>query len=148
MHILFSMQNISVKYELIQISNMVLLKQNFQPTIDGIVQCTVDSLEELTRAGTINLVGGFGGCHYIYKKLEEPIHRHNRKIHRSIICPEHSHLAIATKAVMWRRNPEIIHSRKSDATYGIGIRQNFDEHKHDIHHRFYDADNKYTNVGV
>ena len=44
----------------------------FQPTIDGIVQCTVASLEELkSRVDTIYIVGEFGGCRYIYKKLEE-----------------------------------------------------------------------------
>ena len=44
----------------------------FQPTINGIVQCTVASLEELkSRVDTIYIVGEFGGCRYIYKKLEE-----------------------------------------------------------------------------
>ena len=135
------MEGIEYDDDTLYIKYGVVETRLFQPTIDGIVQCTIDSLEELnSKVGTIYPVGGFGGCQYIYKKLEDSIHRHNRKIHRNIICPEHSHLAIATGAVMWRRNPEIIHSRKSDATYGIGIWQDFDEHKHDIHHRFYDAE--------
>ena len=63
------------------ILNMVLLKTKlFQPTINGIIQCTVDSLEEMkSRVDTIYLVGGFGGYQYIYKKLEESIYKCNEK---------------------------------------------------------------------
>ena len=135
------MEGIEYEDDTLYITYGVVETKLFQPTIDGIVQCTIASLEELkSRVDTIYLVGGFGGCQYIYKKLEESIRKYNRRIYRNIICPEQSHLAIATGAIMWRRNPEIIHSRKSDATYGIEIRQKFDEHKHDIHHRFYDAE--------
>ena len=135
------MEGIEYEDDTLYIKYGVVETKLFQPTIDGIVQCTVASLEELeSRVDTIYLVGGFGGCQYIYKKLEESIYRYNERMYHNIVCPEHAHLAIATGAVMWRKNPEIIHSRKSNATYGIKLKEKFDEHKHDIHYRFYDTE--------
>ena len=113
-----------------------VVEKLFQPTFDGIIQCTVASLEELkSRVDTIYLVGGFGGCQYIYKQIEESIRKYNGMIYCNIVCPENAHLAIATGAVMWRKNPSIIQSRKSDATYGIGVSIPFKADKHDVYYR-------------
>ena len=130
------MEGIEYEDDTLYIKYGVVETRLFKPTIDGIVQCTVASLEKLkSRVDTIYLVGGFGGCQYIYKKLKESIHRYNGRIYRNIVCPEDAHLAIATGAVMWRKNPSIIQSRKSDATYGIGTSSRFDAEKHDVHYR-------------
>ena len=139
------MEGIEYEDDTLYIKYGVVETRLFQPTIDGIVQCTVASLEELkSRVDTIYLVGGFGGCQYIYKKIEESIRKYNGRIYRNIVCPEHAHLAIATGAVMWRKKPSIIQSRKSDATYGIGVSIPFDADKHDIHYRtFIDDDRGY-----
>ena len=74
------MEGIEYEDDTLYIKYSVVETKLFQPTIDGIIQCTVPSLEELkSRVGTIYLVGGFGGCQYIYKKLEESIHKCNEK---------------------------------------------------------------------
>ena len=138
------MEGIEYEDDTLYIKYGVVETKLFQPTIDGIVQCTVASLEELkSRVDTIYLVGGFGGCQYIYKKLEESIRKYNGRIYRNIVCPEHAHLAIATGAVMWRKNPSIIQSRKSDATYGIEVSIPFKEDKHDVHYRTFIDDRGY-----
>ena len=130
------MEGIEYEDDTLYIKYSVVETRLFQPTIDGIVQCTVASLEELkSRVDTIYLVGGFGGCQYIYKKLEESIRKYNGRIYHNIVCPEHAQLAIATGAVMWRKNPSIIQSRKSDATYGMGFSIPFEPDKHDVHYR-------------
>ena len=138
------MEGIEYEDDTLYIKYGVVETRLFQPTIDGIVQCTVASLEELkSRVDTIYLVGGFGGCQYIYKKLEESIRKYNGRNYCNIVCPEHAHLAIATGAVMWRKNPSIIQSRKSDATYGIEVSIPFKEDKHDVHYRTFIDDRGY-----
>ena len=116
-------------------------KRLFQPTIDGIVKCTITAFKELEeRVDTIYLVGGFGGCQYIYKKLEEAIRHYHGVHYDKIVCPEHPNLAIATGAVMWRKNPGVVESRKADATYGISMFINFIDGEHDEHYRFYNKE--------
>ena len=116
-------------------------KRLFQPTIDGIVKCTFTAFKELKeRVDTIYLVGGFGGCQYIYKKLEEAIRRYHGVHYDKIVCPEHPNLAIATGAVMWRKNPGVIESRKADATYGIAVSIPFIDGEHEEHYRFYNEE--------
>ena len=116
-------------------------KRLFQPTIDGIVKCTITAFEELEeKVDTIYLVGGFGGCQYIYKKLEEAIRHYHGVHYDKIVCPEHPNLAIATGAVMWRKNPGVIESRKADATYGISVCISFIDGKHNEHYRFYNKE--------
>ena len=130
------MEGIEYEDDTLYIKYGVVEKKLFRSTIDGIIQCTVASLEKLeSRVDTIYLIGGFGGCQYIYKKLEESICKYNGRIYRNIVCPEHAHLAVATGAVMWRKKTSIIQSRKSDATYGIGFAIPFKADKHDIHYR-------------
>ena len=130
------MEGVEYEDDTLYIKYGVVETRLFKPTIDGIVQCTVASLEKLkSRVDTIYLVGGFGGCQYIYKKVKESIRKYNGRIYRNIVCPEDAYLAIATGAVMWRKNPSIIQSRKSDATYGIGTLSRFDAEKHDVHYR-------------
>ena len=130
------MEGIEYEDDTLYIRYSVVEAKLFQPTIDGVIQCTVASLEKLeSRVDTIYLVGGFGGCQYIYKKLEESIRKYYGRIYHNIVCPENAHLAIATGAVMWRKNPSIIQSRKSDATYGMGFSIPFEPDKHDVHYR-------------
>ena len=44
----------------------------FQPTIEGIIECTMAALEQLQgQIETIYLVGGFGGCRYAHGKIKE-----------------------------------------------------------------------------
>ena len=116
-------------------------KKLFQPTITGILECIFTAFKKLEeRVDTIYLVGGFGGCQYIYKKLEEAIRRYRGVHYDKIVCPDHPNLAIATGAVMWRKNPGVIKSRKADATYGIAVSIAFVDGKHEEHYRYYNED--------
>ena len=57
------------------------------------------------------LVGGFGGCKYVYKKLKEVIENAYASQgcgQCSVLTPIEPQLAVAQGAVLWRKNPEII----------------------------------------
>uniref|UniRef100_A0A1X7TI65 Uncharacterized protein n=1 Tax=Amphimedon queenslandica TaxID=400682 RepID=A0A1X7TI65_AMPQE len=43
---------------------------------------------------------------------------------------------------MWRKNPEKIKARRSDATYGIGVSILFKDAEHDEHYKFYNEEEK------
>ena len=122
------------------ISESVVESQLFGPTLKGIIECTLEAIKENgSKVNTFYLVGGFGGCKYVNEKVTAAI----KKVKGSrchVIVPVDPHLAVATGAAMWRKNPEKIKARKSDATYGIGIGQLFDSTKHDSHYKYYDKD--------
>ena len=61
------MEGIEYEDDTLYIKYSFVENKLFQPTISGIVQCTVASLEELkSRVDTIYLVGGFGARISIY----------------------------------------------------------------------------------
>ena len=112
----------------------------FGPAIDGIIDCIKEAITNNSyKADAFYLVGGFGGCKYVHKKLKEVIKKAYDSKGRKcqVLIPLEPHLAVAQGAVLWRKNPEIIKSRLSDATYGIEISTCFDETKHDAHYRYY-----------
>ena len=115
--------------------------QLFGPVISGIKGCLNEAIaDNRYEADAFYLVGGFGSCKYVYKKLKEVIENayasQGRDQCPSILTPIDPHLAVAQGAVLWRKNPEIIKLRKSDATYGIAISVPFDEAKHDKHYKY------------
>ena len=106
--------------------------QLFGPVISGIKECLNEAIaDNRYEADAFYLVGGFGSCKYVYKKLKEVIENaYASQGHDqcpSVLTPIDPHLAVAQGAVLWRKNPEIIKLRKSDATYGIAISVPFDE---------------------
>ena len=104
----------------------------FQPTIEGIIEYTMAALEHLQRQiKTINLVGGFGGCQYVQGKINERLKKHFPQHNYEVIVPTLPSLAVAKGGVMWHKDPTIIRTRHSDATYGIGMNIPFDTAKHD-----------------
>ena len=128
----------------IYISESVVESKLFRPTLDGIIECTLKAIKENgSKVNTFYLVGGFGGCKYVHEKVTAAI----KKVKGSrcnVIVPVDPHLAVATGAAMWRKNPEMIKARKSDATYGIGTNATFDATKHDSHYKFYnEEENEY-----
>lgn len=100
----------------------------FSDSISAIIDSTKAALESLKkdRIGTVYLVGGFGSSKlvrdYVIKALES---------YYNIVVPPSPLLAIATGAVMWRKDMEFIKARRSDATYGIAIQDIFDGKMHD-----------------
>ncbi|CAI8009004.1 Heat shock 70 kDa protein 12B [Geodia barretti] len=109
------------------------MEQFLQPAVDGITECIDGLLATLSNTGveinTIYLVGGFGGCHYIYELFTE---RYGEG--RGIIVPPNPEFAIVEGAVLFRANPGIVRSRKADATYGKSVVRHF-ESFHDPRYR-------------
>ena len=130
-----------IEYEddTIYISESVVESQLFGPVLDEIIKCTLEAIEENgSKVNTFYLVGGFGGCKYVHEKVTAAIGK--VKGSRNVIVPVDPHLAVCKGAVMWRKNPEKIKARQSDATYGIEITLPFDPQIHDEHYRYYDID--------
>ncbi|XP_011407516.1 PREDICTED: heat shock 70 kDa protein 12A-like [Amphimedon queenslandica] len=124
--------------------------QLFGPAIKGIIDCTLKAIEENGyKVYTFYLVGGFGGCKYVHEKVSAAIEKAYGSKGRScsIIVPPTPQLAVATGAAMWRKNPEKIKARRSDATYGIGVSIPFDEEKHDEYYKFYHDEQKENKCG-
>ena len=116
----------------------------FGPPVNGIVSFMMAILDNFDHhIDTIYLVGGFGGCKYLYETLRNEIHKKFSRTSCSIIVPTSPKLAVAVGAVMWRKNPDLIKARRVDATYGISVSIPFNDDKHDHHYRFYDEEQQY-----
>ena len=121
------------------ISESVVESQLFGPTLKGIIECTLEAIKENgSKVNTFYLVGGFGGCKYVNEKVTAAIGKVKGSC--NVIVPVDPHLAVCKGAVMWRKNPEKIKARQSDATYGIETTLPFDPQIHDEHYRYYDSD--------
>ncbi|XP_019859931.1 PREDICTED: heat shock 70 kDa protein 12B-like [Amphimedon queenslandica] len=116
----------------------------FQFTVDKIIECVRAAFDELKSDGidTVYLVGGFGGCRFVSRKIEEAIAQHRGILYDKIVCPVQPDLAVVSGAVMWRKDPNIIQSRVADATYGTIVAPAFDPSIHDEHYKFVDEDGK------
>ena len=122
------------------IKKEVVENELFGPALKGIIDVTLKALNDIKcQIDTIYLVGGFGGCKYVYEKIKQPIIDlySSKDLQCEIIIPTTPSLAVAQGAVLWRKHPEVIKARCADATYGITVSLPFDESKHDQHYRFY-----------
>ena len=81
-------------------------------------------------AYAVYLVGGFGGCQYIYNKL---CARFGEKY--KFITPEGRNHAVVKGAAMMRKTPQFLNARRVDATYGIETSIPFENGKHDERYR-------------
>ena len=110
----------------------------FQPVVEGMLECISQTLRDVdTKVDTIYLVGGFGGSQYIYKVVTERI----GSSYKYITPTDHS-FAVICGAVLFRRNPNIVHARKADATYGIECSIPFDPLIHNPEYKYIDDDGK------
>ena len=119
----------------------------FGPAIQGIIDCTLSAIEKIDNCpSTFYLVGAFGGCKYVHEKVSPAIKSHYQsKGHKgtcSVLVPPTPHLAVATGAAMWRKNPEKFKARRVDATYGIGSAIPFDPKKHNEAFKYFVDDRK------
>ncbi|XP_011408960.1 PREDICTED: heat shock 70 kDa protein 12A-like [Amphimedon queenslandica] len=116
-------------------------KKIFQFTVDGILDCVKAAFKQLDdNINTVYLVGGFGGCKFVRRKIEEAIGEYHGALYDNTVCPQQSDLAVVHGAVMWRKDPSIIQSRAADAAYGIGTGPVFNSLVHDEHYKFVDED--------
>ncbi|XP_011406946.1 PREDICTED: heat shock 70 kDa protein 12A-like [Amphimedon queenslandica] len=120
------------------ISKEVVESELFGPALNGIIECTLEAIKANdTDLSTFYLVGGFGGCKYVHKKVKAAIEKKMSYCNANVIVPPTPQLAVATGAVTWRKNPEKIKARRSDATYGIGVSSPFKDDQHDEYYKFY-----------
>ena len=137
-----------IEYEddTLYIDKEVVESQLFGPALDGIIKCTLEAIEENGyKVNTFYLVGGFGGCKYVHEKVKDAIEEaYNSKGQScTVLVPPTPQLAAVIGAAMWRKNPEKIKARQSDATYGVGITNYpFDPKKHGVHYKKYNEERK------
>ena len=141
------MSGIEYEDDTLYIGESVTKSKLFGPAIQGIIDCTLSAIEKVDNCpSTLYLVGAFGGCRYVHEKVSAAIESYYKsKSHTdscTVLIPPSPQLAVATGAVMWRKNPEKFKARRVDATYGIGIATTFNPEKHNEAHRSYNEDRK------
>ena len=115
----------------------------FKPIVDGVISCVMQSLQNVSEnIDLIYIVGGFGGCRYMYEKLKEAIHTYPKYQSIPLVVPLHHTWAVSQGAVIYRNHPEKIIARVMDASYGIGCSVAFKEGKHDEYYAFRHPDTK------
>lgn len=108
----------------------------FEPVVSGTLSCIKSTIDELGGSvDVIYLVGGFGGCPYLYWKLMDEF-----GISYKCIVPPNPEYAVVEGSVLFRADPSVIHSRRADATYGKSVIRPFNSKTHDESHKFYDED--------
>ena len=112
------------------------MKEFFQPSVDQISHYALLALENVIHRevgkleASIYLVGGFGGCKFIKKALQDIIQRQYG--HQVEVCVPIDHkFTVAYGAIKFRRNPEIIWARKAEVTFGYIVNSPFDPDIHD-----------------
>ena len=126
-----------IEDEIAYFEGKVIEESVFGPPIQEIVNCIFTVLDDLAcKIDTIYVLGKFGAFKYFIETFSRIIQ--TTKFRCCIIVPPSPTLAIASGAVMWRQNLNLMKPRRLDATYGIAVITPFDEDKHDSYYRFYD----------
>lgn len=108
------------------------VEEFYTPVTEGILKCIADTLGNVKgKVEKFYIVGGFGGCHYLYKKITERF----GDVY-SYITPSGPDFAVVLGAVLFRRNPDVVESRQADATYGVRVSIPFVEGLHDEEYKW------------
>ena len=103
------------------------MKEFFQPAVEGLLQCMTETLLSLDEEiETIYIVGGFGGCQYIYNAITNEFGDNYK-----YITPAEHDFAVVRGAVLFRQIPNTVRARRADATYGVRVNIPFEEGKHE-----------------
>ena len=121
-------QDLRVSYE--------LMRTFFKPVVDGIITCINDVLAEVSQVKKIYLVGGFGGSKYLQSKLQMAFNN----LGLNYVVPVEPAYAVVKGAVLFKKNPGLVESRRADATYGLSTNARFQEGLHDRKFRWVDDD--------
>jgi len=109
------------------------MKEFFQPAIVQIHRYAFLALEkvkqEVGKLEAIYLVGGFGGCKFVKKAVQDSMNDRFGEI--EVFVPVDHKLAVACGAIKFRCNPEVIWARKAEYTYGDIICIPFNPDIHD-----------------
>ena len=122
------------------------MKEFFEDAIEHICRYAFLALERVKGGGkkleAVYLVGGFGGCNFIKKVVQDKLQdRYGPEL--DVFVPIEHKMAIACGAIIFRRNPEIIWSRKAEATYGDVVARPFDTDIHDPAYKILDERGEY-----
>ena len=113
-----------------------LMEEFFEPSMKGILGCISSLLRNLSEqqetVDVIYLVGGYGGCPYVYHRVEKEF-GHQYKC----IVPDRPELAVVEGAVLSHTATfsSTVQARKAGATYGKDVVIRFDGEIHDKSHR-------------
>ena len=117
------------------------MKEFFEDTVKHMCRIACHALqivrEKVKKLEAIYLVGGFGGCNFI-KKIVQGILQERLGTELDVFVPIDHKLAVASGAIIFRRNPEIIWARTSEATYGDDVIIPFDADIHDPAYKTFD----------
>ena len=112
------------------------MEEFFLGPVANILASLKDILIQLNNdVRTIFLVGGFGGCKYMYYRVQEELELLHVGDKIRIIVPDKPHLAVVQGAIQYCKNPELIRSRVADTTYGTETMLTFNQKIHDV--RYY-----------
>ena len=115
---------------------LTVVQEFFKPVAEGAMQCVRQALKQLdSKVDTIYLVGGFGGCKYIHGYIKAAL-KTDEYANIAIVQAKESFLTVARGAVRYAENPQVITSRKADATYGIVTSVPFVRGEHDPAYSF------------
>ena len=122
----------------LRITYSLMREEIFREVIEGILQCMAQTLREIeATVETVYLVGGFGGCQYLFEAIKERFKDKYR-----YIVPRESEFAVVRGAVLFRQRPNFVEARKVDATYGTDICMSFNPKIHNPEYKFEDDDGK------
>ena len=111
-----------------------------------ICESAVDALETVKKCikklDAIYLVGGFGGCKFTKKVIQDTL-QDKFDSELDVFVPIEHKMAIACGAIIFRRNPEIIWARKAEATYGDIVAVPFNADIHDTVYKIVDERGEY-----
>ncbi len=112
----------------------VKMEKFFEPVISEIHESVLESLKENDgQITTIYLVGGFGGSKYVYDRLKS---RLGESYH--LIVPQFPQYSVVLGAALYGMDPDKVHARRADATYGISIGIPFDPTLHNKDYLIFD----------
>uniref|UniRef100_UPI003AB09E7B heat shock 70 kDa protein 12A-like n=1 Tax=Centroberyx gerrardi TaxID=166262 RepID=UPI003AB09E7B len=109
------------------------MKSFFDESLSGITKNLREILKKDLRIEYILLVGGYASSVTLRKHINKQFGSQCK-----VLCPLNAQEAIMKGAVMFGRHPEVVASRKSAFTYGVGTCERFDESRHK-------AENKLSN---
>ncbi len=120
-----STKQVSLERRSLRLS-FIQIKMFFAPVVKGILSLVTNHLEQLSEEiQVIYLVGGFGGCPYLYSRIKETFGGAYQ-----IIVPPNPELAVVEGAALFHYIPSFIQARKADATYGKSVIRPFDRFIH------------------
>lgn len=91
--------------------------QVFEPVVTKVIALIKKQREMSRGVDLVILTGGFGQSAYLKEKLDELSHEFKFEVYQ----PTHYDLSVVKGAVKVAENPNIIHQRVAQQTYGIEV---------------------------